>query len=139
MPGTSYSALTTEQGEFQLRDLRAGTVTLRVSHLAYGERTLSVDLTGDAPTYVRLALSRSAILLEAIEVDDLQDVAVMQPRCHARFVDEHQRRALVRDQLGAQQLDHERSLEAVQALAALRGATVLRRSAEAFMLIRMVI
>jgi hypothetical protein len=73
VPGTSYSALTSELGEFQLRDLRAGNVTLRISHLAYGERTLSVDIVGDSPTHVRLALSRSAILLEAIEVDVLSE------------------------------------------------------------------
>ena len=47
-----------------------------------------------------------------IEVDDLQDVAVMQTGGDPRLVDEHERRALVRQQLGANHLDHERALEA---------------------------
>src|SRR5690606_12844129 len=52
-------------------------------------------------------------VLEPVEVHDLEDVAMMKARGHARLIDEHERGALVRDQLGPDQLDHDRAFEPV--------------------------
>ena len=52
--------------------------------------------------------------VEQIEVDDLDDVAVVQARGNPRLVHEHQRDALVGDQLGPDDLDDDRPLEPVR-------------------------
>jgi hypothetical protein len=54
--------------------------------------------------------------VEQIEVDDLHHVAMVQARSDARLVDEHQRDALVGEQLGPDHLDHDGALEVVLAL-----------------------
>src|SRR5262249_12379736 len=53
--------------------------------------------------------------VEAVEVEDLHDVAVVQTGGDARFIDEHERGALVHEQLGPDGLDDDRTLEPVRA------------------------
>jgi len=55
------------------------------------------------------------LVAEQIEVEDLNDVSMVKPGRDPRLVDEHQRDALVGQELGADDLDHDRAHEAVRA------------------------
>lgn len=67
--GTSRSATTDSEGRFELGGLSVGTAQLRISHLAYGERTIEVEVGAEEPSNVRLTLTPTAITMERLDVD----------------------------------------------------------------------
>lgn len=69
--GTLLGTLTDAQGAFRITDVPAGSHSLRVTHVAYGARTVSIDVPEGAPVSVRIRLSETAIELEPIEVTGL--------------------------------------------------------------------
>ncbi len=74
LAGTSFSALTRADGNFRLPGVPAGTFTLRVSHLAYGEHTERIDVGAGEVVRLRITLSQAAITLEPISVEALSTV-----------------------------------------------------------------
>lgn len=69
LDGTSHSTLTDSRGRFILRNVRPGRYALRVSHLAYGDRSVEVEVEAGQPVNVILRLSGTAITLEPLEVE----------------------------------------------------------------------
>jgi hypothetical protein len=69
--GTLLGALTDGQGAFRITGVPTGNRTLRVTHLAYGARTVALEVDADEPMSVRVRLSETAIELEPIEITGL--------------------------------------------------------------------
>jgi len=69
LAGTSHSALTNESGQFLIEGVRPATYDLRVSHIAFGERTVEIEVVASEPTSIRITLSTTAIVLEAVDVE----------------------------------------------------------------------
>ena len=69
--GTPFQTLTDDRGVFRLTNVPAATYTVRVSHVAYGARTVEVRVEPDRITSIRLGLTESAIRLEALDVEAL--------------------------------------------------------------------
>jgi TonB-linked SusC/RagA family outer membrane protein len=64
--GTSLGALTNERGEFSVRGVRAGTVTVRALRIGYSEVTRSVTVVGGQTATANFALPRLALTLTPI-------------------------------------------------------------------------
>jgi hypothetical protein len=69
--GTTVRAATDVNGAFRLTGLTAGTQTLQVSHIAYGEKTVEVVVQATRATIVRITLTETAIVLEPVTVNVL--------------------------------------------------------------------
>jgi Carboxypeptidase regulatory-like domain/TonB-dependent Receptor Plug Domain len=68
LDGTPYSVLTDTRGSFILRNVQPGRYTLRVSHVAYGEKAVEVEIEAGRPARLLLRLSGTTIALEPLEV-----------------------------------------------------------------------
>ncbi len=66
--GESLWAITNSEGSFLFLDAPAGTRTLRLNHLAYGEHTRSLDVEAGVPARIEIRVSRTTIELEEIVV-----------------------------------------------------------------------
>jgi hypothetical protein len=84
--GTSYSAYTDSLGAFTLSGMRPGSYTLRLSHIAYGEKTTAVEVRAGEVTNVRITVSSTLIVLQPLNVEAQADPA-----------DERARRLGIRD------------------------------------------
>jgi len=79
LAGTSHSTLTDARGAFTLLNVRPGTYTLRLSHIAFGEKTVQIDVAADEPTNVRLTVSPTALALEPLAVE-VESVSALDQR-----------------------------------------------------------
>lgn len=66
--GTGHQALTNEKGRFSLLDIPAGTVTLSLQHVAYGEQGAELEVPPGATVDVRVQVSAAPIPLEPLVV-----------------------------------------------------------------------
>ena len=67
--GTTYSAVSNEDGIFRLRGLPGGVYRLRVTHVAYGTHDQTLNVPEGSEVAVRVALSQEAIELEPVVVE----------------------------------------------------------------------
>ncbi len=92
LAGTTREAATDSAGAFRLAGVPAGTYVLRVSHLAYGERSLAITVPLSTDS-VSLALSETAIALKPLTA-----TAISGPERQARGAG-YGRRRVTRQQL----------------------------------------
>jgi hypothetical protein len=69
--GTNLRAASDVNGAFHLTGVTLGKQTLRVNHIAYGEKTIEVTVEPTKTTVLRVGLSETAISLEPITVNAL--------------------------------------------------------------------
>jgi hypothetical protein len=67
--GTLVSAASDESGRFVLRDIPAGTWTLRVEHVAYGEHEHVIAVEAGGQSRVQIRLAQEAIEMEPLVVE----------------------------------------------------------------------
>ncbi len=68
LDGTRFAVATDAEGRFAFPDVPAGRYTLRVRHIAYGERAIVLPIAAGPTPPVRVLLSDTAITLDSIEV-----------------------------------------------------------------------
>ncbi|MGV3709236.1 MAG: SusC/RagA family TonB-linked outer membrane protein [Gemmatimonas sp.] len=64
--GTTIGAITNAEGRFTLRNVPAGTVTIRAARIGYAERTTTVTITAGGTATVDFALTKVAINLTPV-------------------------------------------------------------------------
>ena len=70
--GNLPEVITDQRGAFRVTGIPAGKVLVRISHVAYGERSIEVDIRPGANTH-RLVIAEMAIVLEPLTVDALSN------------------------------------------------------------------
>lgn len=68
LDGLARSAVTDADGYFLIEGIPGGALTVRVRHIAYGDRSLRITAADTGMTYVRLELTDSALVLAPLEV-----------------------------------------------------------------------
>jgi hypothetical protein len=70
--GNLPEVITDQRGSFRVTGIPTGKVLVRISHLAYGERSIEVDIKPGANA-VRMAIAETAIVLEPFTVDAMSN------------------------------------------------------------------
>lgn len=67
--GTGFQALTNEDGRFSMLEIPAGTVTLSLQHIAYGEQAAELEVPTGATVEVEVQVTATPLPLEPIRVN----------------------------------------------------------------------
>jgi hypothetical protein len=100
LSGSDQQVETDSLGAFHLSGLRAGRYTLRVTHLAYGERSVGISVVGGETTRILLTVTENAIALAPLSV---AAVSVEERRARGAGYD---RNVVTRAQLTASENTH---------------------------------
>lgn len=64
--GTQIGTMTNAEGQYTIRNVPQGTITIRALRIGYGEATRSVTVAGEAPVTLDIGLSRVAVTLSPV-------------------------------------------------------------------------